>query len=184
MTVHTAAEFDAFILLPENHDQSFELIAGEIVPVVSNSISSKISGWILTYINNYLEDHDIGHSTPSDGGYWIGDERYIPDVAFTSYARLRIMLPEGYQPLAPDLAVEVLSPGNTKEEITIKIANYLAAGTVVWRVDHVKRQVAVFVPNQAVRILDENDSLDGGNLLPGFQLPLKKLFKKLDVPGE
>jgi Uma2 family endonuclease len=54
----------------------------------------------------------------------------------------------------------------------------------VWRVDHVKRQVAVFVPNQAVRILDENDSLDGGNLLPGFQLPLKKLFKKLDVPGE
>lgn len=179
----TPAEFDAFVLLPENHDTLFELIAGEIVAVSSNSISSKISGWILTHLNNYLEAHDIGHSTTADGGYWIGDERYITDVVFISYVRLPVMLPEGYQHLAPDLAVEVLSPSNTKEEMTVKVANYLAAGTIVWRVDHIKRQVAVFIPNEPVRILDETDTLDGGTILPGFALPLQKLFKKLVVPG-
>ena len=171
-------DFDRFALLPENHDRLFEFIAGEIVEVVSNPLSSNIGAILNAFINIFVLQHNLGHVTGADGGYKIGRERYIPDVGFISYQRQRVLMHvDGYNPLAPDLAVEVLSPGNVDVDMDVKIANYLAAGTVVWRVKPLEQQIAVFVPDKPVTVLGINDVLDGGNVLPGFALPLRDIFR-------
>lgn len=88
----------------------------------------------------------------------------------------------GYD-LVPDLAVEVLSEGNTPKEMSRKLDEYFGAGVrLVWSVDHRKRTVDVFTQKDACVTLEERQSLTGGDVLPGFKLPLKKLFADLPRP--
>lgn len=172
-------DFDQFVLLPQNRERLLEFVGGEIVEVVSNPESSRVGGLMLTFLNIFVLQHNLGHVTGADGGYKIGRERYIPDVAFVSYQRQRQLQSEdGYNPIPPDLAVEVISPGNTDADMDVKIANYLAAGTVVWRVKPSDKQIAVFTPGKPVVILGINDVLDGGAVLPDFTLPLKDVFRE------
>jgi Uma2 family endonuclease len=108
----------------------------------------------------------------------------MPDVAFIAWSKF----PGGHvtsEPaplIAPDLAVEILSPSNTKREMARKLREYFDAGTrLVWYVDPQPRTVAVFTsvgdPNV---VLSEKETLDGGDVLPGFALPLADLFAALD----
>jgi Uma2 family endonuclease len=171
-------EFDRYALLPENRNRLFEFIAGEIVEVVSNPLSSNIGAILSAFIGVFVMQHNLGHVTGADGGYMVGGERYIPDVAFISYKRQRTLVSDdGYNPLAPDLAIEVLSPANSDVDMEVKIANYLAAGTVVWRVKPLEQQIAVFVPHQPVVLLGMGEELDGGTVLPGFKIALKDIFR-------
>ncbi len=100
------------------------------------------------------------------------------DVAFISHERLaKIENPDKFGPFAPDLAVEVLSPGNRPGEIEEKVALYFAAGArAVWVFNPKKRTAAVYTSPSDVRVLNEHDTLDGGEVLPGFTLDLAKLF--------
>jgi Uma2 family endonuclease len=172
----TVAEFDQFIALPQNSDRNFEFIAGEIVPVVSNNKASHVAQRIMMRLGVYVEDHQLGYTTGADGGYVVADERYIPDGAFVRADRQATAPAVAYNPLAPDLAVEVLSPGNTDGEITRKLGNYLAAGTVVWVVDPDQRTIDVYTPNQARITLHHGDILEGGMLVPGFRLAVAAVF--------
>ncbi len=175
----SAEEFDVYALLPQNRDRLLQYIGGEVVEVVSNSLSSKIAMLVGGRIMTFVEAHNLGHVTGADGGYRVSGERYIPDAAFISYSRQpELSYEEGYLPVAPDLAVEVLLPGNTEDEMAIKIANYLAAGTVVWMFKPLPQTVAVFVPGKLVRILTVNDTLDGGDGLPGFTRAVKDAFPR------
>ena len=102
-----------------------------------------------------------------------------PDVAF--YRRDRLPLPFDELPpipdIWPDLAIEVLSPSNTKREMARKLDEYFAAGTeLVWYVDPKTETVRVYTEPSEVSTLGRTDSLDGGNVLPGFLLPLDQLF--------
>ncbi len=108
--------------------------------------------------------------TGADGGYKVFDERYLPDVAFISKARQPEPSHEAYNSQAPDLAVEVLSPSDTPWDITDKVANYLAAGTVVWVVYTDKQQAKVYMPGLPVK------TVTIGGVLRGFSLPLKEIF--------
>jgi Uma2 family endonuclease len=173
----SAAEFDRFIALPENSDRNFEYIAGEIAPVVSNNKISHIAQKIMMRLGVYVEDHQLGWTTGADGGYVVADERYIPDGAFMRVARQAAPPAVAYSPLAPDLALEVLSPGNTTGEIARKLGNYLAAGTVVWVVDPEQYTLDVYTPNQPRMTLYKGDIIEGGMLLPGFQLSLVAVFQ-------
>ena len=84
---------------------------------------------------------------------------------------------EKYFPFAPDLTVEVLSPGNTRREMEEKIAMYFAAGSrAVWVFDPKKRTAAVYTSPSEVRVFSEGEPFDGGEVLPGFRLELSKLF--------
>ena len=176
---YTVAEFDEFVQLPENDDKLFEYIGGEIFEVPSNPFVSKIAGLILTYINLYLFKNDIGHATGEAGGYEISGERYAPDVAFISYDKQPELAKDGYNPNPPDLAVEVISSDSKaeNEQMTIKLSNYLAAGVVVWIVRPEKKMVEVHQLGKPVRIVQEKDTLDGGNVLPGLTIKLSDIFK-------
>jgi Uma2 family endonuclease len=170
-------DFDRFVHLPENADRSFELIAGEIIEkMVSNPRSSKIGVRIGGRLSVFIDEHNLGVVTGADGGYMVGHERYIPDAAFISKARQPVLPSEAYNPLPPDLAVEVLSPSDDPDETRLKVFNYLAAGTVVWVINPDKERVEVYAAGQPAIILGMNDTLDGGAVLPGFMPAVSAIF--------
>ncbi len=111
----------------------------------------------------------------------------IPDVAFVSWTRLpnRRVPTEPIPDLAPDLAVEVLSAGNTPGEMARKRQDYFSSGVqIVWQVDPNTRTVEVFTTPDQSTMLHEAQTLEGGTVLPGFTLPLQELFTELDLQGD
>lgn len=101
-----------------------------------------------------------------------------PDAAFVSFGRWPAgSLPDGFWPFAPDLAVEVVSPSNTAADMQEKVLQYLAAGTeIVWVVQPRTRTVEVWRPGLDVRVLREDDPLEGGGVLPGFGVLVRELL--------
>lgn len=175
--LYTAQDFEALALSPDNADRRLELIGGELTDVVSNVYASRLAARILGALVAYLEKSPLGDVTGADGGYCVGEDRYIPDVGYIARARQpNPPLEAAYNPLPPDLAVEVISPTDSLSLVMDKVVNYLAAGTLVWRVFPDSREVKVYTPGQPVKALGAVDTLDGSALLPGFTLELKKLF--------
>lgn len=181
MTVRTRLtieEFDRFTALPENANRMFEFIGGEIVEVVSQNYSSQVAGMLLTFINLFVFRNNLGHVTGADGGYMVSGEKYIPDVAYISCQRQPEPCEEAWNPNAPDLAVEVLSPSNTDNEMRIKLVNYLNAGTTVLVADPEPASIELYVPAQPPKKLTLVDTLTLEHLLPGFTLEVRDCFPK------
>lgn len=101
-----------------------------------------------------------------------------PDVYYVRSERVpEGGAPEGFWRLAPDLAVEVVSPGDTAEEVRAKVREYLAAGTAaVWVVYPATRELLVHTPDGLDRTYGADATLEGGGLLPGFTLAVAELF--------
>ncbi len=99
------------------------------------------------------------------------------DVAFVSNDRLPTPLPVGYAELAPDLVVEVLSPGDRPAGVLAKIADWLAAGSLlVWVIDPQRRQARVYRADGSESLLGDAEALDGEDVLPGFTAPLASIL--------
>jgi Uma2 family endonuclease len=182
-TTMTAEEFEVFAALPENEDLLLEFIDGEISEVVSSLTSSEIAIIIAVAIGVYLKTNPLGRLTGSDGGFRVGRNRFIPDVAYTSKARLASFKGlKGYGPIPPDIAIEVISPSDSIRKVTKKISNYMAAGVIVWAVWPEDQQIDVHIPGQETQALTIKDTLDGtahtNGLLPGFALPLSEVFEQ------
>lgn len=178
ITQNDVAYFDHFVNLPENVDKTFEFVGGEIIEMPSNPYVSKISQIVSGEIYLYLKQNDIGHLTGEAGGYQIGQERYAPDVAFISKTKQPELALTGYNPLPPDLAVEVLFPSTTAAEraLRIKVANYLSVGTTVWVILPESFRVEVYIPGEPVQILGINDIIDASSILPNFRLAIKTIL--------
>jgi Uma2 family endonuclease len=188
MAVHTqrltVEEFDQFVELPENADKLFEYIGGEVVEVPSNPYVSEIGYNIGFAIKLYLREHGVaGHVTGEAGGYMVSGERYAPDVALISKEKQAELATQGYNPNPPELAVEVDFPSTyqSQKDLRTKVVNYLAAGTVVWVVLPETKEVEIYVPGQPKKLLSVDGTLDGGDLLPGFTLPVKEIFPEQGV---
>jgi len=170
-------EFEEFVVHPDNVDRHFEFIAGEIREIVSNNYSSEIASEILFLIRFHMKQTNLkGRVTMADGGYQIGEDRYIPDVAFISWEKQPNSSHEAYNSNPPDLAVEVMSPTDTDRAMRIKVANYLAVGVLVWVVRPEDKVVEVYESGQPVRLLNENNTIDGGTVLPEFKITVKDIF--------
>jgi Uma2 family endonuclease len=172
----TAAEFERLAQLPKNRDKRLEFVAGEVVEVVTNSYASMIAARILARIGTFVDDHKLGHYTGADGGYMVGNDRVIPDVGFISKSRQPEPSHAPYNPLSPDLAVEVVSPTDKADSVTDKIVNYLAAGTTVWVIYPISQEAKVYTPGHPVGYISSKGELDGGAILPGFKLALSVVF--------
>ena len=166
----TIQEFEDFIFHSSHVDRHYEFIAGKIVEMVSNNYSSEIASEILFLIRLHMKQTGIkGRVTMADGGYQIGEDRYIPDVAFISWDKQPNSSHQAYNSNPPDLAVEVMSPTDTDKAMRIKITNYLAVGTLVWVVRPDDKVVEVYQTGQSVKLLNETDRLDGGKVLQNFR---------------
>jgi Uma2 family endonuclease len=176
--LYTADEFFEIAGLPENREKRLELDDGEIVEMAESSpVNTVTAARIVTFINIFVMSHDSGYVTGADGGFKLGDKRVRqPDVGFISKQRAP-RLPKRFG-LAPDLAVELVSPD---EDIFRKAREYLHAGTrLVWAVYTDEKTVYVMTldPDGSVRSkpFGIDTTLDGGDVLPGFTLPVKDIF--------
>jgi len=175
---HTLNEFEAMISLPENADRRFEFIDGEIIEVPSNPFSSEIAIVIAAALLAFVRSKKLGRVTAEGAGYIVAGRRLSPDVAFVAADRQDQLAREGYNPIAPDLAVEVISPTDRQPAIRRKLAIYAEAGVVVWLVYPARRIVEVYAPDQPVEIMGMDNTLDGGEvLLRGFSLPVRDIFE-------
>lgn len=179
----TLADFERFVQAPANADRLFELIAGEIIEVPPPSpLHAHIAGVIYAAMLRYLADNDLGFAFPDSVSYTLADDsEVIPDASFISYAR-QPSLPAKFR-VAPDIAVEVMSPSNRPRQMLDKIERYLAAGTRwVWVVYPTERVADVYQRaddgDLRLRKLGWNDVFDGGEVLPGFQLAVRDVFPK------
>jgi Uma2 family endonuclease len=102
-----------------------------------------------------------------------------PDVAFISAEQLRkVPLVEGFYPGHPDVAVEVVSPGDTLTEIEEKVQLYLRSGTrLVWVVNPTTRVATVYYPDGRARVLRGEELLSGEDVMPGFEVRIGELFR-------
>ncbi len=178
--IYTLAEFEAIDSLPQNASKILELINGEIdEKMPSNPRSSRVSVRVARYLDIFVEENDLGYVTGEAGGYHVSDrDMFAPDVAFISKERQPELPETGYNPVPPDLAVEVVSPTDSYKDVAKKVRTYLQNDT---------RMVLVFEPEtETVTVhtpdgqytLDIEGTFDGGDVLPGFKLPLNKIFGK------
>jgi Uma2 family endonuclease len=171
----TVEEFDLFVMLPENRNRLFEFISEKAVEVLSSPYSSMIGASAAAKSVLFVETYRLGYVTGTNGGYKISGERYIPRAAFVSQQKQVRPSLEPYNSIAPDLVVEMVFLHNI-DDIRIKIANYLSAGTVVWLINLDEKRVEVYSPNRPPMMLGIGDVLDGGDVLPGFVLPVREIF--------
>lgn len=178
---YTNAEFWAFVEHSENQDRSFELINGELIEMPPSSpLNAHLGALMVYYLMLFVLEHDLGYVMGADGGYNLFEGQVrVPDASFVAKERFS-SLPKHIQG-GPDLAVEVISPSEGMRAVLDKIMLYFAAGTrLVWTIDPQARKVDVYQPTEqgfAGQTLNIDDTLTGGDVLPGFSLSLAKLFQ-------
>lgn len=159
-----------------------ELIRGELIQMPPASYRhSLLAAWIVTLLNMHVRPRQLGSVTTADGGYILSrdpDVVVAPDAAFVRADRLP---PEGevptYLELAPDLVVEVVSPSDSASNLMDKVLLYLNAGVrLVWIVHPEPQIVTVHFPDHTAKTLTTADTLDGGDVLPGFSVPVADIF--------
>jgi Uma2 family endonuclease len=175
---------EQFINLPEDGSH-YELINGELVDMGNSGMEhGNISAYLCGLIELYARSHKLGVSCDSSTAFSFksGNKR-SPDISFVSKKRLQGLkrLPKGFFQGAPDLAVEVISPNNTFEELHKKIAEYFENGCkLVWVINADEKSILVYHQPQPDKLLQVNDNLDGEEVLPGFTLAVKDLFMELN----
>jgi Uma2 family endonuclease len=181
-----ATEKDVLALL-DHENRLYELVDGVLVEKVMGLMESAGAVDIISHVSPFVRQHDLGIVAGADGTLRLMPRLVrIPDVSFFSWGQLprREYPSEPIPDLYPDLAVEVLSEGNTEEEMERKLKEYFLAGSrLVWLVDPEARTVRVHTSPDDATTLTEDDRLDGGDVLPGFSLALKDLFARVPRPA-
>jgi Uma2 family endonuclease len=164
-----------------------ELIDRVIVEKPGDHLKGYIVAELTGHLGQYLKANDLGFLYGSRG--WVrlapGTVR-SPDLCFTPWARMRAKFvpPVQIAKEVPELAIEVKGSWNTRGEILRKLKEYFLGWVrLVWVIDPRKRSAAVYTAPDKKTVLDDSDTLDGDDVLPGFRLPLAKLFARLEKPA-
>ena len=177
----TATEKDV-IEAEARENRLCELVDGTLVEKAMGFEESRLAVELLHLVKSYLDQNDLGICVGADGMMRIAPGLVrIPDLSFISWDRLpgRESPREPIPDLAPDLAVEVLSEGNTKAEMARKVREYFDAGVIlVWLIDPRKRTARVFSTIEKSVLVRADQALDGGAVLPGFVLRLSDLLDR------
>jgi Uma2 family endonuclease len=164
-----------------------ELVDGVLLEKTVGLPQSRLAALVITRLTNFVLARKLGVVTATDSTIELmPDLVRIPDAAFTSWDRMpNRTFPTAPVPrLVPNLAVEVLSRTNTAGEMAAKRRDYFAAGVQqVWEIDDVRRVAMVYHSPTDFELIGQDDRIDGGVILPGFQLPLAELFADFDQRG-
>jgi Uma2 family endonuclease len=173
----TVDQFEQMLALPENRDRLLELINGEIVEKMPTEEHGLLSGNIVTGLNNFVKPQRLGR-VGTEVRHRRADDALntrLPDISFTSTKRP--LVTRGSVPHFPDLAVEIKSPDDSVRQLREKAEFYLANGVaVVWLVYPEQRMVEIYSLDGDVEILLEGDIVTGGEVLPGFSMPVTDIF--------
>jgi Uma2 family endonuclease len=158
-----------------------ELIDGTLVEKAMGNFESMIGAALLGMIWQHAKNRDLGIVSGADSMYRFLDGKVRqPDVAFIRWERVGNQVPtDAVGDVVPDLAVEIVSAGNTAAEIAQKVQDYLSAGVgLVWVIDPARRRAEIWRTPEDCTSIDEQGTLDGGEVLPGFSLKLEELFSR------
>ena len=160
----------------------YELVEGELIPMTpAGARHGTIAFRIGLVLGEFIEAHDLGIGGAGEPGFILQrnpDVVRAPDVSFVTKARIPATgIPAGYWPLAPDLAVEVISPSDRLSDVHTKLAAYFSAGTrLVWVVEPETQVVYAYRSLHDVQAIGEDGELSGGDVLPGFRCAVRRLF--------
>lgn len=181
----TATKRD-LLRIHDRRNRLYELIEGTLVEKPMGHPESYVAAKLIGRLERFLEEHDLGYYTGSDDLIEVMPKLVRgPDVSFTTWERRpeRTVDSDQISKVVPDLTVEVLSPRNTRGEILRKLKEYFLGGVrLVWVIDPRKRSATVYTAPDKKTAIDASGTLDGGDVLPGFRLPLAKLFERLEEP--
>ncbi len=173
---------DLLLIEAQQPGKLFELIEGELkeypVPGIDHS---EYEFLIVELFAAYKKQNKIGRFLVGEAGFYTrGDNKTVrmADMAFISYARMPAEKKEpGYGRIAPELVVEIVSPSNSADEMEEKIQEWLRFGALlVWVAYPKTRRVHVYTHEGQITILNAEDTLTGGNVLPGFSVAVRELF--------
>ena len=160
------------------------MVATELLRAERSSVQyeSRLAVVLAHFIETYLDTHNLGVCFGEAAMLRIvpGVVR-LPDVSFVSWDKLpnRELPAEPIANLVPDLAIEVLSKGNTRREMKNKREEYFRGGArLVWEINPKKQSARVYTSVNQFQEIGPDGTLDGGDVLPDFVLPLKRLFAR------
>ena len=171
-------------LLAMPDGKSYELVDGRLVERNMGAESSEVGGNLYFHLRLFCKDRDLGLVWPADNGYQCFPHApglvRKPDVSFVRRGRLPgDIAPRGWVRIPPDLAVEVVSPGDTAEDLEEKLEDYQKAGVpLVWVIYPKARKARVFRPDGPPAELEEDDVLSGEDVIPGFCCPLREILPR------
>lgn len=174
---------DELLLMPKDGFH-YELVRGELKRMFpTGKEHGSITMELAAPLHAYVKLNHLGQVYAAETGFKLEsnpDTVRAPDIAFVRAERIQATgRVEGYGEGAPDLAVEVLSPGNTKREMAEKVEEYFAAGArLVWIVNPKSKTITVYRSLTDIITLTEKDTLDGGEVVPGFQIPIAEIFAR------
>ena len=162
-------------------DKRVELVRGVlVVREPAGSRHGRVAMELARHLGNHVHTHGLGAVYAAETGFTLArdpDTVRAPDVAFVQRERLPEPEPVGFPALAPDLVVEVLSPGDRPGEVLAKVADWLAAGTrLVWVVDPDRRLARVYGADGSEQIVTEGLALTGEDVVPAFSCPLADIL--------
>ena len=173
---------DELLRMPDDGFR-YELVRGELLRMSpTGDEHGDITMALASPLHQYVKSRDLGKVYAAETGFKLEsdpDTVRAPDIAFVSKKRFqetgRI---QGYRGGSPDLAVEVLSPGNARREVMEKIKDYFEGGArQVWVVNPKPKTITVYRSLTDIDVLTELDTLDGGDVIPGFQIAVAEIFK-------
>ena len=155
--------------------RKYELVDGQIRMSPAGSRHGRVCVSLSARLHTFIVEARLGYVFDSSTGFRLpGGNGRLPDVAFVAKGRFAgEQIPEGFSDVPPDLAIEVLSPDDRSRDVLDKVGEYLQAGVrLVWVIDPKRRTAAVYRSSTDVRHLGSDDSLDGEDVVPGFQCRL------------
>ena len=163
------------------HDARYELIRGQLFPMPNNSAEhGDVTARLTIYTGSYIYANNLGRCFAAETRFIVEenpDTVIAPDFAFVAKDRVDALPKRGYLRLAPDLIIETRSPGDTRREFALKISQWLHAGTeVVWAVEPANQTLTIHRSGALPQTLIIQDTLTEAKLLPGFSLPLARIF--------
>ncbi len=167
-------------------ERDYEVIDGRMEEKMAGAKHGQTIMRLGARLQIHVEAHGLGDIYSPDTTFQIGLNDRLPDLAFVSAARVpEDGVPYGKWAIAPDLAVEVISPNDAWEKVNFKVAAYFDAGvSEVWLVSLGQRTVSIYNSPTQIRILPEGDELTSEELLPGFRCRVGDIFGKPFPSGQ
>lgn len=162
-------------------DTRTELVRGVLrVREPAGHVHGRVTMRVAVAVATHVQRHSLGETFAAETGFVLQrdpDTVRAPDVAFVASHRLAALGEWGFARIAPDLAVEVLSPDDRPGEVLQKVGDWLRAGTrLVWIVDPIRRSGQVFRADGTVAFVTEGEAFEGDDVLPGFDCPLARVL--------